>query len=63
MMQDFFNNFSEYKNCVPPGVRLPQIEIESKYYKSLKLDSSVDNFTFLTELCKNSLKKKKLDKQ
>lgn len=62
-MQDFLNNFSEYKNCVPPGVRLPQIEIESKYYKSLKLDSSVDNFTFLTELCKNSLKKKKLDKQ
>ena len=35
-MQDFLNNFSEYKNCVPPGVRLPQIEIESKYYKSLK---------------------------
>jgi DNA polymerase-3 subunit alpha len=63
MMQDFFNNFSEYKNCVPPGVRLPQIEIESKYYKSLNLDSDVDNFTFLTELCKNSLKKKKLDKQ
>lgn len=62
-MQDFFNNFSEYKNCVPPGVRLPQIEIESKYYKSLNLDSDVDNFTFLTELCKNSLKKKKLDKQ
>jgi DNA polymerase-3 subunit alpha len=63
MMQDFFNNFSEYKNCVPPGVRLPQIEIESKYYKSLKLDSGVDNFTFLTELCKNSLKKKNLNKE
>lgn len=62
-MQDFFNNFSEYKNCVPPGVRLPQIQIESKYYKSLKLDSGVDNFTFLTELCKNSLKKKNLNKE
>jgi len=56
-MNNFTSNFTEYKNCVPPGVRLPQIKIEKKYYKSLSLDEDVDNFTFLKSLCEKSLNK------
>ena len=34
-MSNFTKDFIEYENCVPPGVRLPKIKIEKKYYKSL----------------------------
>jgi DNA polymerase-3 subunit alpha len=61
-MSDFYKNFSTYENCVPPGVRLPEIKIESKYYKSLNLDESTDNFSFLKELCKQGVKKRGFDK-
>ena len=56
-MKEFTSHFTEYKNCIPPGVRLPQIKIEEKYYKSLDLDVDVDNFTFLKKLCEQSLNK------
>lgn len=55
-MNNFLNNFTEYKNCVPPGVRLPEIKIDKKYYKELKLPDSVDNFTFLQTLCDKQLR-------
>jgi DNA polymerase-3 subunit alpha len=61
-MSDFYKNFSTYENCVPPGVRLPEIKIESKYYKSLNLDESTDNFSFLKELCKQGVKERGFDK-
>jgi DNA polymerase-3 subunit alpha len=61
-MKNFFNNFTEYKNCVPPGVRLPQIEIDKKYYERLNLKDDVDNFTFLKNLCDKKLKENSLGK-
>ena len=61
-MKDFFKNFTKYKDCVPPGVRLPQIKIETKYYKTLNLTEDVDNFTFLKKLCETKLKEKNFNK-
>lgn len=62
-MKDFFNKFTEYKECVPPGVRLPQIKIEKKYYKLLSLEEDVDNFVFLQKLCQQNLKQKKFGEE
>ena len=50
-MKNFYSNFTPYKSCVPPGVRLPKIDISDKYYKQLSLDSNVENITFLEKLC------------
>jgi DNA polymerase-3 subunit alpha len=38
-----------------PGVRLPQINIEDKYYTKLGIDVGSDNFTFLKALCYKNL--------
>lgn len=57
-MKDFCSKFSSYKNCVPPGVRLPKIDIEDKYYKSLSLKDDCDNFSFLKALCEKAMKDK-----
>jgi len=51
----FLKDIKEYDNAMLPGVRLPSIKIESKYYKKLNLDSSVDNFNFLKALCYSKL--------
>ncbi len=61
-MSDFYKSFSSYQNCIPPGVRLPEIKIESKYYDSLKLEQGSDNFLFLKELCKKGVQEKGFDK-
>ncbi len=61
-MSNFYKNFSSYKNCIPPGVRLPEIKIESKYYDSLNLEQGSDNFLFLKELCKKGVLEKGFDK-
>jgi len=61
LMKTFLNKFSQYKNCVPPGVRLPKINIEEKYYKSLGLETSVSNFKFLQALCDKNLSLKDID--
>ena len=58
---NFTDQFSSYENCAPPGVRLPNLEIEDKYYKLLKLDKNVDNFSFLKSLTEKNLKEKKFD--
>ena len=51
----FLNDITSYEEAMLPGVRLPKIDIEKKYYQSLNLDSSVDNFTFLKTLCYSKL--------
>ena len=33
IMQEFLDKFSDYKECSPPGVRLPNIKIDKKYYE------------------------------
>jgi DNA polymerase-3 subunit alpha len=60
----FYSNFSSYEGCVPPGVRLPQISIEDKYYHDLKIEpQSISNFEFLKRLCEKGLKDKGIKKQ
>lgn len=59
-MKNFFNQFSAYDTCVPPGVKLPSIEIDSAHYDRLNLDHSVDNYTFLKKLADSGLTDLKL---
>jgi DNA polymerase III alpha subunit len=60
---NFIDNFTEYKEAVLPGVRLPEIKIEQKYYDALDLSSDADNFSFLKKLCDYKLKEKNLHSQ
>ena len=52
---NFLEDITMYEDAMLPGVRLPKIKIESKYYKILNLDHSADNFTFLKALCHSKL--------
>jgi len=52
---NFLQDIKTYDNAMLPGVRLPQISIEGKYYDLLKIPISSDNFTFLKTLCYRSL--------
>ncbi|MBN86514.1 MAG: hypothetical protein CL885_03220 [Dehalococcoidia bacterium] len=58
----FLDSFSLYENVCPPGVRLPQIEIDDKYYKDLNLSSDISNFDFLKQLSWQGIKSKGIDK-
>jgi DNA polymerase-3 subunit alpha len=60
---NFLDDIKPYDNAMLPGVRLPQISIEGKYYDLLKIPISSDNFTFLRTLCYRSLENKKLNKK
>jgi len=59
----FDKDFKKYENYSPPGVRLPEINIESKYYKKLKLSEDISNFDFLKNLCLNAIKEMKINKK
>lgn len=59
----FLQDIQPYDNAMLPGVRLPQISIDSKYYDLLKIPISSDNFTFLKTLCYRSLERKNLNKK
>ena len=58
----FLQRFHPYDDCVPPGVLLPVIEIEDKYYKELNLDNNTSNFEFLRKLCHQGAEEKKIKK-
>lgn len=58
----FLDDFTKYENCLPPGVRLPEIEIERSYYEELGIDQSTSNFDFLRALCLRGVKRKGIDK-
>ena len=60
--KQFLDQFSSYKDCCPPGVRLPDLKIEQKYYKKLKISTDSSNFEFLSNLCISSIKDKSIDK-
>ena len=62
-MTSFIDQFEEYADCIPPGVRLPKIEITDKQYKSINADSSISNYDFLRKLCLAGVKSKGIDKQ
>jgi len=61
-INNFLTNFSSYKGCCPPGVRLPTIVIDDKHLNNLNLKKDVSNFGFLKFLCEKTLFKKSLDK-
>ena len=54
----FYENFSPYDECAPPGVLLPKISIEDKYYKQVGISNASSNLQFLKKLCSKSMRKK-----
>ena len=61
-MNNLLNSFQTYEHPVPPGVRLPEIKIDSRYYESLGIDKNVSNAEFLRQLCLRAVKTKGIDK-
>lgn len=62
-MHEYFSDISSYDGALLPGVKLPSVVIDQKYYQQLNINPSVDNFTFLRTLCERSLVKKNLNKE
>ena len=62
MKDKFTEHFTPYSDFSPPGVRLPEIDVEDKYYSDLKVDSSISNLEFLSHLCEKGIKDKGLNK-
>ena len=58
----FVNLFSPYEECFPPGVLLPEINIEDKYYSSLGCSVDISNFDFLNKLCEQGFNSKNINK-
>ena len=52
----FSDNFTEYKDCMEPGVLLPNINIGRKEYEELNVSNDIDNFEFLKSLCRKGIK-------
>lgn len=61
-LNDFNKEFESYEYCVPPGVLLPQIQIEKRFYKELGVKEGISNFDFLRELCLKGIKDKEINK-
>jgi len=59
----FYNNFSSYEGCSPPGVRLPKIVIEQRHYKRLGISNEVSNLDFLKALCVSGENKYEINKK
>jgi DNA-directed DNA polymerase III PolC len=58
----FTEGFEQYVDYAPPGVRLPKIQIEDKYYKQLGTSNDISNYDFLKELCLKAVKDKGINK-
>jgi len=56
----FADSFKPYGNLGLHGVRLPQFQIEKKYYDRLSISDKADNATFLKELCRKAFVEKGL---
>ena len=54
----FTEDFSPYVDVCPPGVRLPQIKIEARYYKELSVSDDISNYDFLRKLCLKGIENK-----
>ena len=61
-MNNLLNCFQKYEHPVPPGVRLPEIKIDARYYLELGIDPLVSNAEFLRQLCLRAVKTKGIDK-
>ena len=58
----FKDLFVKYEDVCPPGVKLPEIDIEEKYYKELNVPDDTSNYDFLRELCRQAVQKKGIHK-
>lgn len=61
-MSNFTEQFSSYDECVPAGVKLPNIKIEDRYYKMLDAKPDISNYDFLRKLCHKGVYDKGIDK-
>lgn len=55
-------NFTPYKKVLSIGVRLPNVQIEQRFYDELKVSNKVSNYEFLRQLCWKGIKEKGIDK-
>tara|TARA_B110000285_G_scaffold28573_1_gene28648 strand:+ start:1661 stop:4231 length:2571 start_codon:yes stop_codon:yes gene_type:complete len=51
----------QYNQPMPVGVRLPEIEVDEKYYKELGIPTSTSNFDLLRKLCLKGVKDRGID--
>lgn len=61
-MKEFIEKFKSYEDCCPPGVRLPNIKVEKKYYKMLGESEGISNFDFLRKLCHKGVEDRGISK-
>ncbi len=59
----FKEGFKDYKDCMEPGVLLPNINISNKEYESLGVEKDIDNFEFLKSLCRKGIKDHDINKK
>lgn len=57
-----FDNFSVYENPTNPGLLLPKISIDKKYYSQFNIVENCSNFEFLKAICRSSIIKNKINK-
>ena len=57
------NEFQKYENPTLPGVKLPEIIIDQKYYDLLEIPNSSSNYQFLRKLCYKGVLDKAIDKK
>lgn len=55
--------FQKYENPTLPGVKLPQIIIDQKYYDELGIPNTSSNYQFLRKLCHKGVLDKAIDKK
>ena len=55
--------FQKYENPTLPGVKLPQIIIDQKYYNALNIPNTSSNYQFLRKLCHKGVLEKGVDKK
>lgn len=51
-----------YEQPMPVGVRLPEIEVEDRYYEMLDISKDTSNFDLLRSLCLKGVKERGIDK-
>ena len=61
-IMSFTEQFTDYQDCAPPGVKLPEIKIEKKYYEMLDASEDISNFDFLRKLCHKGVYDRGIDK-
>jgi DNA polymerase III alpha subunit len=61
-IMSFTEQFTDYQDCAPPGVKLPEIKIEKKYYEMLEASEDISNLDFLRKLCHKGVYDRGIDK-